>query len=96
MVCVRKKEGSPRLCIDYRELNKKTYPERQPISRIQDILIGLGSKKRFTVLDQGKAYHQEFMAEESRPLTTFVTSWGLYQSNRTLFGLMNAPATFQR
>ena len=42
MVCVRKKDGSLRLCIDYRELNRKTYPKRQPIPRIQDILNGLG------------------------------------------------------
>ena len=45
MVCVRKKDGSLRRCIDYRELNKKTYPERQPIPRIQDILNGLGGNK---------------------------------------------------
>ena len=77
MVCVRKKDRSLRLCIDYRELNKKTYPERQLIPRIQDILNGLGGNKWFTVLDQGKAYHQGFMAEESRPLTAFVTPLGI-------------------
>ena len=71
IVCVRKKDGSLRLCIYYRDLNKKTYPERQPIPRIQDILNGLGGNKWFTVLDQGEAYHQGFMAEESRPLTAF-------------------------
>ena len=86
VVCVRKKDGSLRLCINYRELNKKTYPERQPIPRIQDILNGLGGNQWFTVLDQGKAYHQGFVAEASRPLTAFVTPWGLYQWNRIPFG----------
>ena len=47
MVCICKKDGSLRLCIDYQELNKKTYPEQQMIPRIQDILNGLGSNKWF-------------------------------------------------
>ena len=65
VVCVRKKDGSLRLCIDYRELNKKTVAERQPIPRIQDLVDGLGGSCWFSTLDQGKAYHQGFMDEES-------------------------------
>ena len=78
VVCVRKKDGGMRLCVDYRELNRNTVPDRHPIPRIQDSLDSLGGKSWFSVLDQGKAY-QGFMGTKSQHLTAFITPWGLYE-----------------
>lgn len=55
IVCVRKKDGSLRLCIDYRLLNKKTVPDKHPLPRIQDLIDSLEGYNWFSILDQGKA-----------------------------------------
>ena len=96
IVCVRKKDGTLRLCVDYRKLNDKTIQNRLPLPRISDALDGLGGSKWFSLLDQGKAYHQGFIAEECRQYTAFVTPWGLYEWNRIPFGLSGAVGTFQQ
>lgn len=65
IACVRKKDGSLRLCCDYRELKQKSIPDRHPIPRIQDMLDSLSGSAWFSILDQGKAYHQVFLEENS-------------------------------
>lgn len=57
VVCVRKKDGTLRLCIDYRLLNQKTIADRHPLPRIQDLIDTLGGYSMFSIVDQGKAYH---------------------------------------
>ena len=73
MVCVRKKDGSIRLYIDYTKLNKKIMPDSMPIPRIQGVLEILGGHKYFSTLDMSKAYHQGFMHENSQYHTAFTS-----------------------
>jgi len=98
LVLVRKKDGSLRVCVDYRGINKRTIPDQYPIPRIDDLIDAVGrcKGKIFTTLDLMKGYHQIKMAPESRDKTAFTCHLGLFQYRRMPFGLTNAPATFQR
>ena len=96
VVPVRKKDGSIRLCVDYRALNKVTKPDKFPIPNLTDSIYGLKGVKYFTKLDLVWGYYQVPLDEASREFTAFSTPHGHWQFNRLSFGLKNAPSAFQR
>uniref|UniRef100_A0A8C5QJQ2 Gypsy retrotransposon integrase-like protein 1 n=1 Tax=Leptobrachium leishanense TaxID=445787 RepID=A0A8C5QJQ2_9ANUR len=96
IVLVRKKNGSVRLCIDYRTLNRRTIPDQYAPPRIEDALQCLSGAKWFSVLDLRSGYHQIPMHPEDKEKTAFICPLGFFEFNRMPQGLTGAPATFQR
>ncbi|GKA30836.1 putative reverse transcriptase domain-containing protein [Tanacetum coccineum] len=91
---VKKKDGSFRMCIDYRELNKLTVKNCYPLLRIDDLFDQLQGSSMYSKIDLRSGYHQLRIKEEDIPITAFRTRYGHFEFQVMPFGLTNAPTVF--
>jgi hypothetical protein len=96
LLMVPKKDGTQRMCIDYRRLNLVTKMDRHPLPLIQDIFDQLGGAAIFTTLDLKQGYHQLPVAPESVEKTAFACHAGIFEWVRMPMGVACGPPVFQR
>lgn len=93
---VKKKDGTGRLCVDYRSINQKIVKDRYPLPLIEDQLDLLYDAKIFSTLDLRNGFFHVLVDEASRKYTSFIVPDGQFEFCRVPFGLCNSPQTFQK
>ncbi|CAK1585312.1 unnamed protein product [Parnassius mnemosyne] len=96
ILLVKKKDGTDRLCVDFRELNSNTVRDNYPLPLIADQIDRLGKARYYSCLDMASGFHGIPIAEDSIEKTAFVTPDGQFEYLRMPFGLCNAASVYQR
>ncbi|GFU67110.1 retrovirus-related Pol polyprotein from transposon gypsy [Trichonephila clavipes] len=96
IVMVKKKDGSSRMCIDYRKLNQKLVKDKFPLPIIEDVLDTLQEAKVYSTLDLRNGFFHVDVDEDCRKYTSFIVPDGQFEFNKVPFGLSTGPGVFQR
>ena len=96
VIIFKNKDGSNRMCVDYRKLNEVTKKNSYPLPLIDETFDTIGRARYFTKIDLAKGFYQFSVDPESREKTAIITHLGLFQFKRITFSLYNAPINFQR
>ena len=96
VVLVRKKDGTSRCCIDYRQINNVNVKDAYSLPKVNDSLDSMAGAEYFSTFDIRSSYHQVTVVEEDRDKTALICPKGMFRFKGMPFGLCNEGATFQR